>query len=619
MMRYRHRLLPLALAAALAATVHPLAQTGAVSEVSESRYMAHVKYLASDDLGGRGNGTPGLERAADYIAEQFRDAGLEPGLGSSWFQPFRIVTGLEVGVGNTLAIETERGETAFELGRTYVPLSVSADVTETAGAAATLPLVFAGYGITAATLHYDDYGGVDVRGKAVLILTHEPQENDDKSPFDGRAFTQHASLMQKAMTARERGARLVLLVTDPAHDADSGKYAGWMRDPQADDYGIAVLRVERDRIEQALGPSLDLEATARAIDGDLKPRSRGLPGISVQTLERFGKVRREVRNVIGVLPGADAALAKEAVVIGAHYDHLGLGGRHSMAPDATGEVHNGADDNASGTAALIEMARAITAARVQPPRTLVFIAFAGEELGLLGSAWYVDHPVVPLEQTTAMVNLDMIGRPAGRILVSGVESAPSLDGDVKAASAGRRVAVKAFREGAGVGSSDDTTFLLRRVPAIGFFSGFHADYHRPSDDWDKIDATGATEVTRLAVALVEHIAARSERPVFVEPPVQPRMTSAGDGRGYGPYFGSVPDFADSGTGVRFADVRNGSPAAKAGFRRGDVLVRFGGAPIANIQDFTYQLRKRQPGDTVEVVVLREGKEVTAQVTLVPRQ
>jgi len=306
-------------------------------------------------------------------------------------------------------------------------------------------------------------------------------------------------------------------------------------------------------------------------------------------------------------------------VIGAHYDHLGLGGRHSMAPDATGEVHNGADDNASGTAALIEMARAITAARVQPPRTLVFIAFAGEELGLLGSAWYVDHPVVPLEQTTAMVNLDMIGRPAGRILVSGVESAPSLDGDVKAASAGRRVAVKAFREGAGVGSSDDTTFLLRRVPAIGFFSGFHADYHRPSDDWDKIDATGATEVTRLAVALVEHIAARSERPVFVEPPVQPRMTSAGDGRGYGPYFGSVPDFADSGTGVRFADVRNGSPAAKAGFRRGDVLVRFGGAPIANIQDFTYQLRKRQPGDTVEVVVLREGKEVTAQVTLVPRR
>ena len=619
MMRFRYRLLPLVLLATLAAAVHSLAQTGAVSEVSESRYMAHVKYLASDDLGGRGNGTPGLERAADYIAEQFHAAGLEPGLGSSWFQPFRIVTGLEVGVGNTLAIETERGETAFELGRTYVPLSVSADVTETAAAAATLPLVFAGYGITAATLHYDDYDAVDVRGKAVLILTHEPQENDGKSPFDGRAFTQHASLMQKAMTARERGARLVLLVTDPAHDADSGKYAGWLRDPQADDYGIAVLRVERDRIEHALGPSLDLEATARAIDGDLKPRSRGLPGISVQTLERFAKVRREVRNVIGVLRGADAALAKEAVVIGAHYDHLGLGGRHSMAPDATGEVHNGADDNASGTAALIEMARAITAARVQPPRTLVFIAFAGEELGLLGSAWYVDHPVVPLEQTTAMVNLDMIGRPAGRILVSGVESAPSLDGDVKAASAGRRVAVKAFREGAGVGSSDDTTFLLRRVPAIGFFSGFHADYHRPSDDWDKVDATGATEVTRLAVALVERIAARSERPAFVEPPVQPRTTSTGDGRGYGPYFGSVPDFADSGTGVRFADVRNGSPAAKAGLRRGDVLVRFGGAPIANIQDFTYQLRKRQPGDTVEVVVLREGKEVTAQVTLVPRR
>jgi hypothetical protein len=344
-----------------------------------------------------------------------------------------------------------------------------------------------------------------------------------------------------------------------------------------------------------------------------------LPGISVEVVERFAKVRREVRNVVGVLPGADPALAKEAVVVGAHYDHLGRGGRHSMAPDATGEIHNGADDNASGTAGLIEIARAIAVARARPPRTLVFVAFAAEELGLLGSAWYVDHPVVPLEQTAAMVNLDMVGRPAGRVLVSGVESAPSLDTDVKAASAGRKVAVKSFREGAGVGSSDDTTFLLRKVPAIGFFSGYHADYHRPSDDWDRIDAAGASEVIRIAVTLVERIAARPARPPFVEPPVQPRVAATGEGSGYGPYFGSVPDFGDTGKGVRFADVRSGSPADKAGLRRGDVLITFGGAPIANVQDFTYQLRNRRPGDTVEVVVLRDGKEVTAAVTLVPRQ
>ena len=204
--------------------------------------------------------------------------------------------------------------------------------------------------------------------------------------------------------------------------------------------------------------------------------------MSVESVERFAKVRREVRNVVGVLAGADPSLAREAVVVGAHYDHLGLGGRHSLAPDATGQIHNGADDNASGTAAMLEIAHAMGRAATKPPRTIVFAAFAGEELGLLGSAWYVDHAVVPLEQTIAMVNLDMIGRPAGRVLVSGVESAPSLDADVKAASKGRNVELKSFREGAGVGSSDDTSFLLRKVPALSFFSGFHADYHRPSDD-----------------------------------------------------------------------------------------------------------------------------------------
>jgi Peptidase family M28/PDZ domain len=577
--------------------------------------MDHIRYLASDDLAGRGNGTQGLERAAQYIADQFRAAGLEPGVNGSWFQPFQIVTGLEVREGNRLIIAGDKGPTTFELGRTYLPLAVVTEAAASSPPEASLPLVFAGYGVSAPTLNYDDYQGVDVRGKAVVVFMHEPQENDGKSPFDGRAFTQHASLMHKAMVARAQGARLLMLVIDPSHDADSGNYGGWLRDPQADDYGIAVLRVERAQLQAALGASLDLAATARAIDGDLKPRSRPLPGVSVESVERFAKVRREIRNVVGTVAGADPSLAREAVVVGAHYDHLGLGGRHSMAPDSTGQVHNGADDNASGTAALLEIAHALGGAAAKPRRTVVFAAFAGEELGLLGSAWYVDHPVVPLEATVAMVNLDMVGRPAGGVLVSGVESAPSLDADVKAASTGRKVGLKPFREGAGVGSSDDTSFLLRKVPAIGFFSGFHADYHRPSDDPDKIDVAGASEVTRIALSLVERIASRAERPVFVEPPAASRHSASGAGGGYGAYFGSVPDFGDNEKGVKFADVRAGSPAQQAGLRRGDVLVSFGGAPIANLQDFTFQLRSRKAGDVVTVTVLRDGQEVTADVTL----
>jgi hypothetical protein len=595
-------------------------QSGAPAAVAEERYLEHVKYLASDELAGRGNGTEGLERAAEYIAKQLERAGLSPGgENGSWFQPFQIVTGLDVRDGNRLTLGRPGAPAArFELGRSYLPLSVDADgQRQTAAADLELPLVFAGYGISAPGLKYDDYEGLDVRGKAVLVFMHEPQEEDANSAFDGRAFTQHASLMQKAMVARGNGARLLLLVIDPSHESDAGNFAGWLKDPQADDFGISVMRVERGALEQALAGVIDLEAVAKDIDRDVRPRSRSLDGISITLAERFAKIRRPVRNVVGLLQGSDPSKRKEAVVIGAHYDHLGLGGRHSMSPDLAGQIHNGADDNASGTAALLEIARVAAARRAAFARTLVFVAFAGEELGLLGSAHYVDHPSVPLEQTVAMINLDMMGRPSGRILLSGIESAPSLDEDVKAAGAGRGVEIRAFREGAGVGSSDDTTFMLRSIPAIGFFSGFHGDYHRPSDDWQHIDAAGAVEVTRIALALTERLANRAERPAFVA--AAPRPRQAGGGGGYGAYFGSVPDFGEGGSGVKFADVRPGSPAEKGGLRRGDVLVRFDGAEIATIHDFTFALRNHKPGDTVKVVVMRDGAEVEAEVTLATRQ
>jgi hypothetical protein len=594
-------------------------QSSAPAAVAEERYLEHVKYLASDELAGRGNGTEGLERAAEYIAKQFERAGLSPaGENGSWFQPFQIVTGLDVRDGNRLTLGRPGAPAArFELGRSYLPLSVDADgQRQTAAADLELPVVFAGYGISAPGLQYDDYEGLDVRGKAVLVFMHEPQEGDANSAFDGRAFTQHASLMQKAMVARGNGARLLLLVIDPSHESDAGNFAGWLKDPQADDFGISVMRVERGALEQALAGVIDLEAVAKDIDKDLRPRSRPLEGISITLAERFAKIRRPVRNVVGLLQGSDPSRRKEAVVIGAHYDHLGLGGRHSMSPDLAGQIHNGADDNASGTAALLEIARVAAARRAAFARTLAFVAFAGEELGLLGSAHYVDHPAVPLDQTIAMINLDMMGRPSGRILLSGIESAPSLDEDVKAAGAGRRIEVRAFREGAGVGSSDDTTFMLRSIPAIGFFSGFHGDYHRPSDDWQRIDAAGAVEVTRIALALTERLANRAERPAFVASAPRPRQAGGG---GYGAYFGSVPDFGEGGSGVKFADIRPGSPAEKAGLRRGDVLVRFDGAEIATIHDFTFALRNHKPGDTVKVVVVRDGAEVEAEVTLATRQ
>jgi hypothetical protein len=255
------------------------------------------------------------------------------------------------------------------------------------------------------------------------------------------------------------------------------------------------------------------------------------------------------------------------------------------------------------------------------------MTFAGEEHGLLGSSFYVNHPPIPLDKTIAMINLDMVGRTGGRILVDGVANSPSIEEDLKAVESASGIRLKALRGGPGAGASDDATFLLRKIPAINFFSGFHADYHRPTDTWEKIDAAGGAAVADLALALAKQLANRAQRPEFVETVTQDHGTSSassggsgsvGPVAGYGPYLGSVPDFAEEGQGVKFADVRTGSPAAKAGFRQGDVMVEFGGVPIKTLYDFTFALRDKKPGDKVDVTVLRNGKRVTATVELTNR-
>jgi hypothetical protein len=426
--------------------------------------------------------------------------------------------------------------------------------------------------------------------------------------------------MTKAMTARNKGARLLITVSDPSHEKDEASYAGFSRDPQAEDYGIPVLRVHRDRIAPLLA-AWKLDESAKAIDSTGMPQPRALEGATVTYVEHLAKTRRTVRNVIGVLPGA--ARKDEAVVVGAHYDHLGLGGRHSMNPNLAGQVHNGADDNASGTAAIIEIARAAAASRTRFDRTVVFVAFAGEELGLIGSAQYVARPAVPLDRTVAMVNLDMVGRPRGRIMISGLETAPAVAADVDAAAATvDGIDINRFQEGAGVGSSDDTSFALKKIPAIGFFSGFHSDYHRPSDDWQQIEADGAARVANLAYELTARLAARPDRPAYVA-----KAAPAGHGTapsdpgsvgGYGPYFGSVPDFGDADGGVKFAEVRENSPAAKAGLKAGDVMTMFDGKPIRTLYDFTFALREKRPGDEVAVTVMRGGAPITVSVQLTTR-
>ena len=473
--------------------------------VSASRYLADVRALSSDGLQGRGNGEPGLDTAAEMIARRFQAAGLAPaGDGGGWFQRFDLEVRTEPRPGDALVLRGAGGATRFELGRQYYPLSiVDAGSGPMPPPLEGAPVVFAGYAITAPGLGYDDFAGVDVAGAAVVAFTHEPQENDAASVFEGRELTPHADIGAKAAQAARHGARLLLLVEDPSHGVDRASYADWRRDPQADTYAIPVVRVARRRIAQVL--NLDFERLAQDIDRTLTARSRRV-AVTTSYTERLGRRRQTVRNVVGTLPGRLPALRGEAVVLGAHYDHLGRSGEFSMAPAADGEIHNGADDNASGTAALIEAARAAASAAGGFGRSLVFVAFAGEELGLHGSEHYATHPAVPLARTAAMINLDMVGRAAGRVMVGGTEKWPQLAEPVAALKGRTALRIDDFTDGYDDGDSDGASFSSRGVPTAAFFTGFHGDYHKPSDDWERIDAQGGADIVRLVLDLASRLA-----------------------------------------------------------------------------------------------------------------
>jgi hypothetical protein len=481
-------------------------------EIEPDALLGHIKFLAADDLKGRANGSDGLERAADYIAEQFKSAGLQPGVNGSWFQPFELNAGLLIGPTNSLSFQSRGRTITLTLGTSYYPLAATGSDKTPSVKLDNLPLVFAGYGLAVPELGYDDYKNVDASGKAVIVFTHEPQEHDSASRLNGTRPMPQTSLNAKAQLALSKGARLLIAVSDPSHRYDEGQFSLFKSDPDADDQGLPVLRARRTEMQ----PLLDawrLDATARLIDQDLVPRSQALTDATVNYVESISKNRKTVRNVIGILPGSDPTRAREAIVIGAHYDHVGLGGRLSLTPDRA-EIHNGADDNASGTASIIEMARSAVADRARFPRTLIFIAFAGEERGLLGSAYYASHAAFPIDSTIAMLNLDMVGRARGGVDVSGLDVSPSMEADLKAAATAAGGGLQIKREGPGAGRSDDSNFLDHRIPAINFFTGFHADYHRPSDDWEKIDAPGTKRVATLALELAARLANRTERPEF---------------------------------------------------------------------------------------------------------
>ena len=581
--------------------------------LSAVEYFKHVRFLASDDLKGRGNGTPELQRASEFIASHFRSLGLKPaGDKGTYFENFQITTGTAYGQRNALTIDNRK----LTIDADFEPLSISLP------AQVDGPLVFAGYGITAPDKQWDDYMGLDVKGKIVIVLRHEPQEMDPNSRFDGKNMTSHATFLNKAINARLHGARAVLFITDPNnHPEDKDAMSAAMRDIGAEDSGIAALRISRAAVAPLFEKSgKSISSLQQEMDKDFKPHSFDL-NASLHLVTDISRIRKTVHNVMAALPGTDSQLKNEWVVVGAHYDHLGLGDENSLAPSQIGQIHHGADDNASGTAGVMEFARLASLHKQAFKRSILFMTFAGEENGLLGSNYFVNHPSIPLGSIVGMINMDMIGRVTNNHLnILGVGTSPEFKSWIEEFD--KTVGLQINFSASGHEGSDHISFDGKHIPILFFFSGLHSDYHRPSDTADKINSEGAVSVLELVAMSAERLANVAARPPYTAVPDE-RPANAGNSspssNGYGPYFGSVPDFRDDIKGVLFADVRADSPAGKAGLKAGDTLVEFGGQTITNLYDFTYALGNKKVGDVVTVVVQRNGQPLKVTVTLEERK
>lgn len=602
------------LTAGCAASLPPAEEArGPEALIRAARLLEDVTRLTAPEMEGRAVGGAGIERAAEFIAGRFQDAGLAPGGdGGTFLQRFAVVTGVRMGPDTALVA----GGVSWTAGRDFVPFGFSAE--GTAGG----EVAFAGYGITAPELGYDDYADLDARGRIVLVMTHEPRERDAQSVFRRPEAFRYTEVRYKIINAREHGARGILVVADPlGHEGEAEHLFALKGLAATAPLGLPAANVTRRVAAALLTPSgRRLEDLQREIDVHLSPPwSFPVPGPGATLSVDLVRERGTAANVVGILRGRDPALRGTAAVVGAHYDHPGFGGETSLAPSRIGEVHPGADDNASGVAAVMAVARALRTRPAELRRTVVFVAFAGEELGLLGSAHYAGHPVVPMDRTVAMINLDMVGRLRnGRAYLQGVGTAREFRALVEEAAGGLGLHLE--MSPGGFGPSDHTPFYAKDRPILFLFTGPHGDYHWPSDTPDKIHAEGLEGMARLTYRLTERLADRPEGLTFVRVQ-EPAASGPGRGGGYGPYFGSVPDFSSQGEGggVRLLDVRAGSPAERAGLRAGDTIVRFGGTEVRTLDDLVYALRRHRAGEAVEVLFLRDGQVRRATAVLEERR
>lgn len=557
-------------------------------EITATDLQKQIGFLASDSLKGRKPGTPEDAVTSAYIRDCFKKAGLKL-MFDNGLQKFEIV--VDVKAGNTNAISFD-GFSAKQ-GVDFTPLSFSASATLTA------PVVFAGYGfdLNLDSLKWNDFKNIDVKGKWAIILRGDPEPEKANSAF--LAYEQERG---KVLTAKDKGAIGVLLVS-PSDIEKSDVIMHMQYDKSPSDAGMPVFSITRALADKLLA---SMNYTIASLEAEMKENHKPVsiylePKVTATT--DVVKTRVTAQNVVGFLEGTDPVLKNEYIIVGAHFDHLGMGGdgSGSRAPGVPA-IHNGADDNASGTAGVIELAQKLSENHSKLKRSFVFVAFTGEEMGLLGSKEFVNKPPVDLKKVNAMINMDMIGRlnpETNTISVGGTGTSLETDSLLKLLEVDRPYKITHSTDG--YGPSDHASFYSENIPVFYFTTGAHDDYHTPADDADKINYPGEVAVLNMVYDLAIQVSG-GNRLTFHEAGAK---QGARYGRNLKVTLGIVPDMvSNDNNGLRVDGVRKGGPADKAGIIKGDRVISIEGQPVTNIYDYMARLGKLKPGQVASVEIIR---------------
>ena len=566
-------------------------------DITAQELLSHISFLASDELKGRMTGSDEILLAAEYIKSEFIKYGIKPVFDNSYFQEFQFIAGIELGSNNSVKFSMKEGEIIPTLKSDFIPVSFSGE------AGVKGKIVFAGYGISSAKVNYDDYRDIDVKDKIVVVLRNHPEHSNPQSKFN-----EYSSLRYKASTAKEKGAIGIILVNGYEFENDNLVQLKYDKAPILKDF--AALHIKREFIEKLFSSAgLSLKEVQKLIADSVKPASIELNAVAeIQT--EIKEIQKVCRNVAGLLPGNDPVLKNEFLIIGAHYDHLGMGEVGSLFRGEEPQVHNGADDNASGTAGVLELAQKFSSINTELKRSIIFIAFSGEELGLLGSNYFVNHSSIPHEKMVSMFNMDMIGRlnEEKSLIVYGTGTSSIWKEQLEK---NNQFGFKLAYNDEGFGPSDHSSFYAKNIPVLFFFTGVHHDYHRPTDDVEFINTDGHEDIVRFIYQVASNIVTGESKPDYISVP-RKEMESA---RAWRVYVGTVPDFASTSEGFKISGVNDGSPAAIGGMKAGDIINSFAGKTVNNIYDYVYALQECSPGDEVEVVVTRNGEKLNLKIKL----